>query len=403
MLIWQGFQTVAILRHKCREMSETKIFAVKKISRDKAELLMYKYIGGSGLNSNDFVSQLKSLEKTYKFIDLRINSGGGDVFEGIAMYNAVKNSPSVIDTYCEGIAGSMASILFQAGRTRYISKYGQVMTHKPSGVGMGSSERLREVAGRIDTLENTMANIYAERTGKSEDECKSRYMNGRDNWFVADAAISEGLADAIYDQGKSITVPVNVTSELEVYESYAAQLYIKNENDKMSEVTLTAEQLATMGLTGSVTIDQVMANYKAMAEAAAKVPTLEASVAGLTSEKEKAEQDLKDFKAADELQRITDLLAAKVKDTSITQEQSNLFARQFAGRYDDLKAVMDTMKPYQSITGAIAGDQHDQNEVAGLMKMTGKELFMTGKFDRLKELSADGFAKKYKEYTGGEA
>ena len=382
-------------------MDETKIFAVKKISKDRAEMLMYKYIGGGGVNSNDFVSQLKALEKQYKFIDLRINSGGGDVFEGIAMYNAVKNSQAVIDTYCEGIAGSMASILFQAGRTRYISRYGQVMTHKPSGVGIGNSERLREVAGRIDTLENTMANIYAERTGKTEDECKTRYMNGRDNWFIAEAAISEGLADAIYDgQSRNVVIPINITSEQDAYERYAAQLdtpFYKTQQNTMSEITLSAEQLAQMGLTGSVTIEKVMSNYTAMAEAAAKVPTLEASLRQAQTDKEKAENDFAAYKTESTAEKIKALCDKAVEEGRMSVNQRVKLEAKYGDDYDGLKELVDTMQPQKTIVNQLTGDASE--EVKKLMAQTGEELFKNGGFERLKDINEDAYNWKWTEYT----
>lgn len=384
-------------------MHETQKYFIVNRTATKGEILIYGYIGDWDVSANAFVKELKSLEATYNRIDVRINSGGGSVFEGIAIYNAIKNSTADINTYIDGLAASMASIIALAGKRVYMSRNASMMTHKPSVFASGNSDDLKRNAKLLDELEKTAAVIYSEKTGKTTDDCKVLYMNGKDNWFTAQQALDESLVDELYDLSP-VKQPAKARTEIMAYQEYAMYLNtdFKTQENTMKEIVLTAEQLAQMGLTGSVTIDQVMANYKAMAEAAAKVPTLEASITALTSEKQKAEQDLEDYKTADEAQKITDMLAAKVKDTSITQEQSNVFAVQFKGRYNDLKTVLDTMRPYQSITGAIGADQHDQNEVAELMKMSGRELFMTGKFDRLKELSAEGFAKKYKEYTGNE-
>lgn len=394
-------------------MAEKQKYFIVNRAAQKAEIMIYGYIGDYDVSANAFVKELKALEATYKKIDVRINSGGGSVFDGIAIYNAIKNSSADINTYIDGLAASMASIIALAGKRVYMSRNASMMTHKPSVYANGNSEDLKRNANLLDELEKTAAIIYSEKTGKSTDDCKALYMNGRDNWFTAQQAIDEGLADELYDLAP-VKHSAKARTEIMAYHEYAMQLGFdsaqptqnnptdfKTQENKMKEIVLTAEQLAQMGLTGLVTIDQVIATYKANAEAAAKVPTLQASLSKATSDKEKAVQDFADYKKAEAETKIADLLAAKVKDTSITQEQSNVFAAQFKGRYDDLKAVIATMKPYKSIVGEIeAGGNPD--ELKALMAQSGQELFKNGGFDRLKAIAPEQFKTKYKEWKGEE-
>lgn len=399
-------------------MSETQKFFIVNRAATKAEILIYGYIGDYDVSANAFVKELKNLEATYNKIDVRINSGGGSVFEGIAIYNAIKQSPASIDTYIDGLAASMASIIALAGNKVYMSRNASMMTHKPSTFTSGNSDSLKRNAKLLDEIEKTMLAIYSEKTGKAEDDCREMYMNGKDNWFTATEAKDNGLIDDLYDLAP-VKKAAQARTEILAYYEYAAQLgfdlvrqgsptaaqppnNFKTQDNKMNEITLTAAQLAEMGLTGSVTIDQVMNNYKAMAEAAAKVPTLEASITALTSEKENAEQALKDYKETEVKGKIEALLDGANKEGRISVAQKVKLAAKYADDYEGLKELVDTMQPYQPITGQLGADQFDQKELDSLMAMNGKDLFIQGKFDRLKALSTEGFAKKWKEYTGNE-
>src|SRR5436190_12026813 len=93
-----------------------------------AEILLYGYIGNWQNNdSKSFISDFKRLEAVHPQINVRINSGGGDVFEGITIYNTLKNSSSTIHIYIDGVAASMASIIALAGTKIFMSRYAQLM------------------------------------------------------------------------------------------------------------------------------------------------------------------------------------------------------------------------------------------------------------------------------------
>ena len=80
-------------------------------SNNSAEILLYGFIGNwKDTDSKRFISDFKQLESSHDKINVRINSGGGDVFEGITIYNTLKNSTSEIDVYIDGVAASMAGV-----------------------------------------------------------------------------------------------------------------------------------------------------------------------------------------------------------------------------------------------------------------------------------------------------
>ena len=125
-----------------------------------AEILLYGYIGNwKDTNSKQFISDLKKLEATNEIINVRINSGGGDVFDGITIYNALKNSSSTIHVYIDGLAASMASVIALAGSKIFMSRYAQLMVHRVSGSANGDAEKLRETADLMTELETSLLKI----------------------------------------------------------------------------------------------------------------------------------------------------------------------------------------------------------------------------------------------------
>ena len=120
-----------------------------------AEILLYGFIGSwKDTDSKRFISDFKKLEASHNQINVRINSGGGDVFEGITIYNTLKNSSSEVHIYIDGLAASMASVIALAGSKIFMSRYAQLMIHRVSGSANGDADKLRETASLMDELEN---------------------------------------------------------------------------------------------------------------------------------------------------------------------------------------------------------------------------------------------------------
>ncbi|MBK8847294.1 MAG: Clp protease ClpP [Bacteroidetes bacterium] len=166
-----------------------------------AEILLYGYIGNDTNDfSKKFIAEFKKVEGSNSNINVRINSGGGDVFEGIAIYNTLKNSCATIHVYVDGMAASMASIIALGGSKIFINKYAQLMIHKVSGSSHGDADKLRETASLMDEMQHSLISIYAERTGLQAAEIESAWMQrGKDNWFNAEQALKYKLVDEIFD------------------------------------------------------------------------------------------------------------------------------------------------------------------------------------------------------------
>jgi len=161
-----------------------------------SEIWLYDEIGMWGKTAKDFISELKEIKN--KQIDLHINSPGGSVFEGNAIYNALKNHDAEITTYIDGIAASIASIIALAGKKVIIAENAMYMVHNPSGLTMGEAKDMRKSADVLDKIRDTMVGIYVNKSKKSEDDVKK--LLDDETWYNADEAKENNFVDEIVEK-----------------------------------------------------------------------------------------------------------------------------------------------------------------------------------------------------------
>lgn len=160
------------------------------------ELVLYGPVGarfddGDGMLSVHVINALATVEGD---LTVRLNSGGGSIFEGMAIYNALKRHDGRITVKIDGVAASAASLIAMAGDRIEMPLGATMMIHNPSGVTMGPADEHRKTADVLDLLAGTVAEIYHERTGRSEPEL--RQMMHDETWMTADDAVRLGFADA---------------------------------------------------------------------------------------------------------------------------------------------------------------------------------------------------------------
>lgn len=152
--------------------------------------------------ADDVISQILHLdaEKSDTEITIYIDSPGGAVNAGLAIYDVMRAASSRIRTVCVGMAASMAAIIFSSGDIRQILKHGEVMIHDPlaSGGISGSALTVQDKSDRLMQMRKALAQILAENTGKS---MKQIYRaTSKDTYFGAEEAIKFGLADEVIDR-----------------------------------------------------------------------------------------------------------------------------------------------------------------------------------------------------------
>jgi ATP-dependent Clp endopeptidase proteolytic subunit ClpP len=174
-----------------------------------AAVWIYDEIGEWGVTAADFVKDLQSI--TAKSIDLHINSPGGNVFDGVAIYNALRNHPATVNVVVDGLAASAASFIAQAGDTVSMERTAQMMIHDAHGVALGNAGVMREMADLLDKASDNIAGIYAARSGKPAEFWRAEML--REPWYSADEAVAAGLADRIAGEEPENRAPAAIQNE----------------------------------------------------------------------------------------------------------------------------------------------------------------------------------------------
>lgn len=173
-------------------------YSIKALASDAAEIAIYDEIGMWGITAKDFIADLKKIDATK--LNLSINSPGGSVFDGFAIFNALKASGKDITVTVVGIAASMASVIAMAGKKIKMPKNAMMMVHNAISGVYGDAENMREVADVLDKIDNSIVATYVARTGKSEEEVRA--LMADDTYMTAEEAVSIGFADELIDEMK---------------------------------------------------------------------------------------------------------------------------------------------------------------------------------------------------------
>jgi len=143
-------------------------------------------------------------------LSVRINSPGGNVMEGLSIFNALRNAGKPIDVHIDAMAASIASVIAMAGDTITIADTGTIMIHNPWDVAVGDAEDMRQRADEIDRLKAIVVDIYAKRTGLDPAEIDA--MMTAETFMSADDAVARGFADEV-EQGLAIAACARLTRE----------------------------------------------------------------------------------------------------------------------------------------------------------------------------------------------
>jgi HK97 family phage major capsid protein len=174
-------------------------YKVKALAKGEAEIWIYEQIGDNGwdggISARQFAADLVALGDGIKTITLRINSPGGDTFDGNAIYNILKQHKAKKVVYIDGLAASIASVIAMVGDEIYIADNAMMMVHNPWTFAMGYADDLRKAAEMLDKVAGTIVTTYAKRT--KLDDTKIQELMDAETWMNADEAVANGFADSI--------------------------------------------------------------------------------------------------------------------------------------------------------------------------------------------------------------
>ncbi|HII2637357.1 TPA: head maturation protease, ClpP-related, partial [Escherichia coli] len=220
-------------------------FRMQAGHQSDADIYIYDEIGFWGVTAKQFISDLNALGDI-THINLHINSPGGDVFEGIAIFNALKTHGASITVYVDGVAASMASVIAMVGNPVIMPENTFMMIHKPFGFTGGDAEDMRTYADLLDKVEAVLLPAYAQKTGKTTDEIAA--MLADETWMAASINIKPGHDYYFYIRSVN-TVGKSAFVEAVGRASDDAEGYLDFFKGKITESHLGKELLEKVELT----------------------------------------------------------------------------------------------------------------------------------------------------------
>ena len=256
----------------------------------KAIIMLYGQVGeGRSVDSNRVVSELFALSDQGCKIEVRINSQGGDVFSGMAIYNALRQSKEDITIYIDGVAASIAGIIALCGKPLYMSPYAKLMLHNVSGGTYGNAKELRQMADQMEVLQSNLATMIAGRLGMEADNVAKKYFDGQDHWITANEALDMKLVDGIYTMDEVANPPTTTEG---IYNYFNNRFDFKPQNNE--EMALIDDIKTIPSFEDKTDSSAVLAHIRELENKATKVGILEKTVKTYRDELEKARKEQDD-------------------------------------------------------------------------------------------------------------
>lgn len=169
--------------------------------KDEADLFLYEDIGDSwdGTTAKLFADELKAVADV-RTLNIYINSPGGSVFDGVAIFNQLRRHKARKNVVIDGLAASIASVVAMVGDTITIASNGFMMIHNPWALAMGEAADFRKMADQLDKVRGSILDTYAERTGTAPNVISD--MMDDETWMTAEEAVEMGFADSIGSEAK---------------------------------------------------------------------------------------------------------------------------------------------------------------------------------------------------------
>lgn len=172
----------------------------EETKNDKTEITIYGPIGDFWFRDSTSATDVRNALKnnTSKEITINLNSGGGDAFDGIAIYNLLKKHDAKITVNIDGFAASAASVIAMAADELIMNTGTMMMIHEASTVSWGTKKEMKSTLNALEGLDSSLADIYMTRFKGEREEIETFITN--ETWFTVDEAVAIGLADEVVEK-----------------------------------------------------------------------------------------------------------------------------------------------------------------------------------------------------------
>jgi ATP-dependent protease ClpP protease subunit len=185
-------------------------YRIRNQADGPTQLHIYDEIGYFGVTAQDMIRDLAAVEGA---LEVHINSPGGEVFDGVAIYNTLLARDNVT-VVIDGLAASAASFIAMAGKPLLVAKTAQMMIHDGHGMAIGNAADMRELADVLDKTSDNIAAIYFEKAGYDIQYWREKMQ--AETWYTGQEIVDAGLADGIYD-ARASKAPVAANFDLSVF------------------------------------------------------------------------------------------------------------------------------------------------------------------------------------------
>lgn len=216
-------------------------FSIKAKANQEADIYIYEDVGAGwfgGVTAKQFADDLKAVGAV-STINLHINSYGGDVFDGLAIYRLLVDHKAAVVTHVDGMAASIASVIAMAGSEIIIGESAQMMIHDAWGLAMGNADEMRKMADLLDMTTGSLADVYIARTKNSRKDIR-QWMSD-ETWFLGQDAVDHGFADRVVE---NLKVAARLDPAKHKFRRAPSNLTISSNTDALSK--RLAQMRATM-------------------------------------------------------------------------------------------------------------------------------------------------------------
>lgn len=268
----------AVSRLWGKPLNKPDWYAIRAQEKDETEIIIYDVIGWPYIDADSFVRDLARID-TGK-ITVRINSPGGDVFDGIAIFNALSAHKAKVTTRIEGLAASIASVIAVAGDEVQAYKSTMFMIHDPWVLAIGNQYDLRDIAEILEKHGKAMIDIYADNSNVGKRDLKQ--MMRDETWLTAKEAHDRGFIDQVLDTGEGAKAEGladgRTKFDLSVFANAPDDLQTKQTTDDGDIDKRTLEHaLRDVGLSQSKAKAVIARGFGAIDEEEARAQTIEAA------------------------------------------------------------------------------------------------------------------------------
>jgi len=173
-------------------------YRIENKATGPSDIFIYDEIGGFGVSVGDFLAEVRDVKGP---VNLHLNSPGGDVFDGMAVYAALKRREEPTTVVVDGLAASIASVIALGADKVVMAPKAKMMIHDGWTNAAGNAQDFRKLVDLLDSTSNTIASVYDDKAGGGVEFWRERMQ--AETWYSADEALQAGLIDEIEGQAKA--------------------------------------------------------------------------------------------------------------------------------------------------------------------------------------------------------